>query len=267
MKEPDFTYRMRLSSIPTRSGLRECIYKTLVGLFLLLAAGSSGFSQQDDSTIVLKWIRLHSGDSLQLDYIYSNNQFAPFVVVLPDRYGVDYSTRHLLKPIAQAGYHVCTFELNSRVGAIDSVYSIDSSDIDRLIQVVVEIRNDDRCTGKVGLLSFDIGAIIGLAAEERFPLFAALTLFYPPDRAGLLRSLRGTRTSVEIHVGAADPLFPKSGMLEFKALLGSKKNRMVFQYYDNVSTMFCNPSHRNFSRDALQQGMDNCAATFAWALH
>jgi len=241
------------------------IFLVILFCSLMPAAHTDAQSVRSDTVASVRYMKLFPGDSIEVEFILASSQPAPVVVLLPDRYGVQYSVRHLLKPVAAAGYNAYAVHLRTVLGPADAELSIrfDSTDIETLIQIVPDLLNENTATGKAGLIGFDTGAQIGLMTQARIPLFAACAVFYPPGYAEVLASLRKLDVPVELNIGRNDPVFSREKLKEIKIALGSKAGRVVSRTYKAQTNMFCNPSHTRFNREALQTGMDKTAFFFA----
>jgi dienelactone hydrolase len=232
-------------------------------IFVLVAFIATPVRSQD-SAIVSRTMVLFSGDSISLEVAYSVRRAAASIMILPDRYGVQVSTRQLMQSFAKAGFHCYTMPLNSVVRSSDLEVDvhIDSTDVERILQAVVEIRNDPRTTGMLGLIGFDAGATIGMMAQARFPAFKACALFYPSHKHVVLEALRSIEVPIEMNLGKLDEQYPETELPSLKRSFGAKMNRILFRYYKETGSMFANPGHPGFNEESLQYALNKTAAFF-----
>lgn len=243
--------------------LRSIVYTIAVVLVWTICSGTQKtYAQGIDSTTVVKYLPLFSGDSVKVEYVYSKRDLSPFVVLLPDRYGVQVSTRQLLHVYASAGYHACVIHLRSFADLTDPAHNVkyDSTDIDRVIEAVIDVRNDTRGFQKAALLGFDIGATIGLRAENRIPLFYAISVFYPLEALELLRSLSNSKARIGVNVGINDEAYSDETRMSIEKI-GEKYEHIRVQYYD-ADEFFFNPGHPNYNKGEMQRAVNDVAGFF-----
>lgn len=212
---------------------------------------------------------LHTGDTVRIDYARpAEPERPPLIVILEDRYGVQSYTRQLLRVFAAHNYYAVTFPLKSHLEpeAYFNEPSLDSSDIERIVEITVDLQNEIGSNGKVGLFGAGIGGSIGLLAAERLPVFSGAFISYPHDKDLLLNTLDEIDIPVEVNIGKEDKRFDESEMFTFKMRYGSKTNKMVFRLFDDVSQFYLNPAHDQFDNEAFERTLIKAMAFFLIAL-
>ncbi len=211
------------------------------------------------------WRRI-KGDSVLVRYALPRAQGKrPAVIVLPDRFGMRPHVDNILTVFAELGFRAYAVSLRStpEQGAAGApAFSIDSADIDAVAQVAVDIRNEEDCNGKAGLLAFDAGAAIGASAASRFPIFQSCVLVSPSPADVLLDAVVRIESPVNVIIGQYDPEGILRGAEELKDQLPERRTRIRVSVIRGAGMFFYNREHEGFDRKSYNAALVAAAEMF-----
>lgn len=195
-------------------------------------------------------------DSVRVDYALPNAKaISPAIVVLHDRFGMQGNVQSVLKVLARMGFRAYAPELRSfsqaTVAGIPA-FSIDNADAEMVTQVAVDVMNEEGCSGRIGLLAFDAGAIIAMGVIARFPFFKSAALFYPPTGTEGLARLLDSKAVLQLHVAQFDPLCSLAAVNELRERFMNAGKRLHVLYYKEAYPLFFNPEHENWHKQNSQ---------------
>ena len=195
-------------------------------------------------------------DSVRVAYALPAAQAVlPAVVVLHDRFGMQENVHSVLKVLARMGFRAYAPELRSvSQTAVSGMpdFTVDSTDVEVVTQVAVDVLNEPGCNGHVGLLAFDVGALVAMEAITRFPFFGSASLFYPPTGVDGLASLLNAKTVLQLHVAQFDPLCSLAAVNELRERFMDAGKRLHVLYYKEAHPLFFNPQHENWHKKNTQ---------------
>ncbi len=189
----------------------------------------------------------------------------PAVIVLPDRFGIQDGTRQLLSSLAEKGLRAYAVQLRSTPISLPSgtpTPEYHASDYELVSQVAIDVMNDTACTGRVGLLGFDVGAMLGAECARRMPLFKAAVLFYPDNREAFAPVLADLAEPVLVCIGGRDPKWGHGAVNDMREAYMDKGRRHRVNVYDGASIMFFNPRHENYAKVATVQAWNDLVLFF-----
>lgn len=218
------------------------------GMALSAACAAQGGPVQ---SLWFQTLRDSMRDSVRVDAVLPHpSSPRPAIVVLSDRFGMQPAVDAILRILAGQGYRAYALPLRSAptqlVTGIPPL-QLDSLDVDVLTQVAIDIRNDSDCTGTVGLLAFDAGAVIGALAQARLPLFASCCLFYPADAALIDRVLPRLGAPSALHIGEYDPEMTLARVNGIRERCIDNGLHLTVRFYKGARPFFFNPRHEHYS--------------------
>ncbi|MCB2204970.1 dienelactone hydrolase family protein [bacterium] len=225
---------------------------TIVLLFFCLSVSA----RAQEPKVHARWYQVQD-DSVLVQYVLpAGNPMRPAIIVLPDRFGADQgNVRAVIKVLARLGYRAYAMPLRSApMRAVEGMPSVtrDSLDTALLMEVAVDITNEPGCSGKLGLLGFDIGANVAIDALSRFPFFHSAALFYPTGGVTALKKLLRTHAALQLHVAQFDPQCSLSDVNTLKeAFMEAQKPLHIF-YYKEAHRFFINPQHADYHQKDTQ---------------
>jgi dienelactone hydrolase len=239
-------------------------------LLLIIACVAAVFSTapagvRAQSGVQGRWFHV-LGDSVRVEYALPRTTFPrPAVVVLCDRFGMQKAVASIVAIFAHEGFRAFAIPLRSApTRAPEGIppVAFDSTDVDVVAQIVVDILNDRGCTGTAGLFAFDVGATIGAMAERRFPLFAACVLFYPFDATRMQALLPAIATPVTLHVAEydADCSLARINAIRDTLIDAGRKVRVLFQ--KSAGPFFFDPGHENYNKTLTNAAWNDALKEF-----
>lgn len=203
-----------------------------------------------------RWFRTGT-DSILVEYAKTAGaKPRPAVVVLPDRFGSQPAVSSILAILARQGFHAYAIPLRSApqqaVAGIPPV-SVDSLDYRAIAEIAAEINGDPDCSGRVGLLGFDVGATLGAMVAARLPLFRASVLFYPAFAARMQLLIPDIDSPVLISIAEYDADFSLARMNEIKEACIEKGRRVKATFYKEAKRFFFNPRHEHSHKRNTQE--------------
>jgi carboxymethylenebutenolidase len=179
----------------------------------------------------------------------------PAVLVLHDRFGLQTHVQSVLRVLATVGYRAFALPLNSAPlrpveGMPPAV--LDSSDISRVAQAAVELLNEEECTGKIGLLGFDVGAAVAAESIARLPFFKAAVLFYPSGGTTTLARLPFSPTPILLCIAYDDNECSINDVGVVREVFIDEGRRLEVQHYKDTKRFFFNPEHEQYNVPAMK---------------
>jgi dienelactone hydrolase len=217
--------------------------KLLTGLLLLLV---SALTSAQPARVSVRWFHV-GADSVSVEYAKApGNTPRPAIVVLNDRFGAQSAVGSMVSILAQQGIHAYAIPLRSTpqqaVAGIPAA-TLDSLDERSIIEIVAEINGDPGCTGRVGLLGFDVGATLGAIVAARIPLFSAGVLFYPAFSERMQRVIPDIAAPLLVNIAEVDPVFTLADMNAIKETCIEKGRSVKATFYKESRRFFFNPRH------------------------
>ena len=200
-------------------------------------------------------------DSVRVAYaLPAGNPVRPAVIVLHDRFGLQSNVHTVLKVLARMGFRAYAPELRSLpLTAVSGMpgFSLDSTDAEMVTQVSVDVLNEEGCSGSIGLLAFDAGALVAMDVITRFPFFRSAALFYPPTDAEGLARLLEAKAVLQLHVAQFDPLCSLAAVNGLRERFMEAGKRLHVLYYKEAYPLFVNPEHENWHKTNTQSAWNH----------
>lgn len=219
-----------------------------------------------EPTLGERWIALEGGDSVLVwTALPAVQQDRPAVLVLHDRFGPHTHVRSVMKVLATVGYRAFALPLLSAPEQPARGYppvTIDSSDFARVTQVAVELMNDEGCTGRIGLLGFDVGAQVVAETIARLPFFKAAVLFYPSGGTGTLVRLLDSATPTMIVIAQYDADCTLADVNAIREIFMEQKRKLHVSYVKDAHRFFFNPDHERYHVPAMKLAWKELVAFF-----
>ncbi|MDH7515694.1 MAG: dienelactone hydrolase family protein [Bacteroidota bacterium] len=204
------------------------------------------------------WYRAGT-DSVRVHYTFPRVPGRrPAVLVLCDRFGMRTAMDNVLNVMAGLGFRAYAVPLRSAPGqAVEGApsVSLDSTDIDIVSQVAVDIRNDPRGVGTLGLLAFDIGAAVGASAAARFPLFNACALVSPAPVEAVIPDILRIEAPVHVIVGQYDPEQTLRAAEQLRDELTDKRRKVRVTVIRGAGMFFYNREHAGFDKPSYNAAL------------
>lgn len=179
----------------------------------------------------------------------------PAILVLHDRFGMQTHIQSVLRVLATVGYRAFAVPLHSAAtvpvkGNPPAVF--DSSDIGLVTQVAVELMNDSGCTGRVGLLGFDVGGAIAAEVIARLPFFKACVLFYPSGGTATLTRLPLAVTPILLCIAYEDVECSIADVAAVREIFIDEARKLEVHHYKDTKRFFFNPDHEHYHVPAMK---------------
>ncbi|MBL0173887.1 MAG: dienelactone hydrolase family protein [Ignavibacteria bacterium] len=219
-----------------------------------LALGGAPVHAQKLPAVQQRWYHIR-GDSVLVEYALPETAEArPAVIVLPDRFGLQPPVSNIVAVFAMQGFRAYAIPLRSAPKQDVAGHPgtrIDSSDVDRVAQITVEIRNAPGCNGKAGLVAFDAGAVVGAIAARRMPLFTSCVLFYPSDPDILTDVLPFIAVPLTVTVGDGASSELLEAVTDLKELAPERKNKIRVRVIKDSGPFFFNQKHASYRKESM----------------
>ena len=220
---------------------------------LLFGIATMAFAQP--KAVPVRWFHVGK-DSVMVEYALAESRTPrPAIVVLSDRFGMQTAVSSIVSILAQQGFHAFAIPLRSApqhvVAGIPDVV-LDSVDYRTVIEIAADISSDPVCSGRVGMLGFDIGATIGAVVSARLPMFTANVLFYPALPDLLVPLIPDIASPLLINVGEYDGQFPLARVNEIKESCIEKGRKIKVGFYKEAKRFFFNPKHEDSHKKNTQ---------------
>lgn len=239
----------RFSSPRPRVAIGRAMFRMLLLAAGFAASALTAGAQKPD--VHVKWYHVGE-DSLQVEYaLPATGDARPNIIILPDRFGSQHAVTSIVSIFARQGFRAFAIPLRSApsrdVHGIPPA-AVDSADADVLAEIVIDILNEPRSSGKAGLFAFDVGATAGLLAATRLPLFKSLVLFYPFDAAFLQRALPEVPAPVLLNIAEYDADCSMAKLAELRERMIEAGRKMTVAVHKTGRPFFFNPKHEHFDK-------------------
>ena len=196
---------------------------------------------------------------------------APAVVVLQELFGVNADIRKTCDELAEKGFLAVApdlfwrqepgVDLDVRSEAdwqhglrLYGAYDRDAG-VGDIAATVDAVRRMPECSGKVAVLGYCLGALMGfLTAVRRHGVDAAVA-YHGGDTEKYLGEVDGLRAPLLMHLAEEDEFISKAAQAEIKAALAKKPEATVYSYAgQNHAFSRHNGAHYNAAAAALANG-------------
>ncbi|MBP01892.1 MAG: carboxymethylenebutenolidase [Rhodospirillaceae bacterium] len=207
-------------------------------------------------------INISSKDGDFMGYLASPSEGGPGIIVLQEIFGVNSWLRGVCDMFAKEGYMALAPDLFWRQQAgiqLDPTNEADFAkgleiygefDVDKSVQDIQasidNLRNNDKCNGKVGSTGFCLGGLLSYLTAARTNSNAN-SGYYGVGIEGLLNEANNITTPLMLHIASEDSFVPKDVSEKICSHLNGYEliNTFIYKGCDHGFARDTDPSHYN----------------------
>jgi len=248
--------------------LHKIAISTVTAIFALFCLPVSELHAQD-MLEASRWVKLYDDSAFVQSVLPDDGIQRSSILVLPDRFGLHEHVQAVLKVLAQLGYRAYAVALSSApeqpVVAIPPV-EIDSTDIDLVSQVAVDILNEAGSNGRIGLLGFDVGANVAIELVARLPFFKACALMYPTGGTSPLIRLLDAKAPIKLFLAQNDTECTLGDVNTIREIFMEQGGTLNVAFVKEAYKFFFNPEHEWYFPEAMKLAWKDLHSFFSSTL-